>query len=152
MIRTHGRVLNRAFARAVVCCIAFVAVFAWIAAVRPSAQHRGLFYKVVVHPGTAGASLLDHPTALAIHSDGRLFIAQSIPFTQSPTKNGLIHYVTLNSELDVVGTLGPPTTMRVAGGTRVLLYALEIGTSGFLGGSVILRDRAVTEVHAPTLQ
>jgi len=34
----------------------------------------------------------------------------------------------------------------------VLLYALEIGSSGFLGGSVTLRDRTVAEVRPPTLQ
>jgi hypothetical protein len=56
------------------------------------------------------------------------------------------------SELEVIGTLGPPTSMREEQGTRVLLYALEIGSSGFLGGSVTLRDRAVTEVRQPTLQ
>src|SRR5690242_6452317 len=43
------------------------------------------------------------------------------------------------SEFDVIGTLGPPTSMRDADGARVLLYALEIGASGFLGGSVVLR-------------
>jgi hypothetical protein len=56
------------------------------------------------------------------------------------------------SELDVVATLGPPTSMREENGARVLLYALEIGTSGFLGGSVLLRDRVVAEVRQPTLQ
>jgi len=56
------------------------------------------------------------------------------------------------SELDVIGLLGAPTSMREENGARVLLYALEIGTSGFLGGSVVLRDRVVTEVRAPTLQ
>ena len=56
------------------------------------------------------------------------------------------------SELDVIGLLGPPTSMREENGARVLLYALEIGTSGFLGGSVVLRDRAVSEVRVPTLQ
>jgi hypothetical protein len=56
------------------------------------------------------------------------------------------------SELEVVEMLGPPTSMRDEGGTRVLLYATEIGTTGFLGGSVRLRDRAVVEVRAPTLQ
>jgi hypothetical protein len=56
------------------------------------------------------------------------------------------------SELEVVGTLGPPTTMREESGTRTLLYALEIGSSGFLGGSVVFRDRAVVEVRQPTLQ
>ena len=56
------------------------------------------------------------------------------------------------SELDVIAALGPPSSMREEGGARVLLYALEIGTSGFLGGSVTLRDRLVTEVRQPRLQ
>ena len=56
------------------------------------------------------------------------------------------------SELEVVELLGPPTSMREEDGARMLLYALEIGTTGFLGGSVRLRDRAVIEVRAPTLQ
>jgi len=56
------------------------------------------------------------------------------------------------SELEVVNALGPPTSMRQEDGVRVLLYAMEIGASGFLGGSVKLRDRAVSEVNQPTLQ
>ena len=56
------------------------------------------------------------------------------------------------SELEVISSLGPPTSMREEGGDRVLRYAMEIGTSGFLGGSVTLRDRIVTEVRSPTLQ
>lgn len=56
------------------------------------------------------------------------------------------------SELEVIGALGPPTSMRTQGNDRVLLYAMEIGSSGFLGGSVTLRDRAVTEVRSPVLQ
>jgi hypothetical protein len=56
------------------------------------------------------------------------------------------------SELEVIGILGPPTSMRQEGDARLLLYALEIGSSGFLGGNVELRDRAVTEVHKPTLK
>lgn len=56
------------------------------------------------------------------------------------------------AELDVIGTLGPPTSMRTQGADRVLLYAMEIGTSGFLGGSVTLRDRAVVEVQKPVLR
>jgi hypothetical protein len=56
------------------------------------------------------------------------------------------------SELEVIGALGPPTSMREEGGDRVLLYAMEIGASGFLGGSVKLRDRAVVEVAQPTLK
>jgi hypothetical protein len=56
------------------------------------------------------------------------------------------------SELDVVSLLGPPTSMREEGGARVLFYALEIGASGFLGGSVRFRDRAVSEIRTPVLQ
>ena len=56
------------------------------------------------------------------------------------------------SELEVIGALGPPTSMREEDGARVLLYAMEIGAAGFLGGSVKLRDRTVAEVHLPTLQ
>jgi len=56
------------------------------------------------------------------------------------------------SELEVIGALGPPTSMRTEGDARVLLYAREIGASGFLGGSITLRDRVVVEVRQPTLQ
>ena len=56
------------------------------------------------------------------------------------------------SELEVIGALGPPTSMRTQGNERVLLYAMEIGSSGFLGGSVTLRDREVSEVKPPILQ
>jgi hypothetical protein len=56
------------------------------------------------------------------------------------------------SELEVIGALGPPSSMREEGDARVLLYAMEIGSSGFLGGSVKLRERAVIEVAPPTLQ
>ena len=56
------------------------------------------------------------------------------------------------SEIDVIGALGPPNSMREEDGTRVLLYAMEIGSTGFLGGSVKLRQRAVVEVLQPTLQ
>jgi hypothetical protein len=56
------------------------------------------------------------------------------------------------SELEVISSLGPPTSMRGDKGERVLLYAMEIGSSGFLGGSVRLRDGRVVEVQAPALQ
>jgi hypothetical protein len=56
------------------------------------------------------------------------------------------------SELEVVSLLGPATSMRGEANARVLFYALEIGTSGFLGGSVRLRNRVVAEVRAPMLQ
>jgi hypothetical protein len=56
------------------------------------------------------------------------------------------------SEIEVIGALGPPNSMREENGVRVLLYAMEIGTSGFLGGSVKLRQHAVVEVLQPTLQ
>jgi hypothetical protein len=56
------------------------------------------------------------------------------------------------SELQVVAALGPPTSMRMESGQRVLLYAMEIGSSGFLGGSVTLRDRVVISFQTPVLQ
>jgi hypothetical protein len=55
-------------------------------------------------------------------------------------------------ELEVIGILGPPTSMRQDGETRVLLYAMEIGSTGFLGGSVELRDRKVSAVLKPVLR
>jgi hypothetical protein len=56
------------------------------------------------------------------------------------------------SELEVITVLGRPTSMREESGARVLLYAMEVGSSGFLGGSVKLRERAVVEIRLPTLQ
>jgi hypothetical protein len=56
------------------------------------------------------------------------------------------------SELDVIDILGLPTSMRPSEGGRVLLYATEIGSSGFLSGSVTLRDGRVTEVAPPVLK
>jgi hypothetical protein len=56
------------------------------------------------------------------------------------------------SEIEVIGTLGPPTSMREEDGARVLLYAMEVGPSGFLGGSVTFRDHKVVQVLQPTLR
>jgi len=56
------------------------------------------------------------------------------------------------SELEVISLLGPPTTMREEAGVRSLFYALEIGSSGYLGGSVKLRNRVVSEILVPSLQ
>jgi hypothetical protein len=56
------------------------------------------------------------------------------------------------SELEVIELLGAPTSMRADGDARVLLYALEIGSSGFLGGSVRLRENAVLTVETPRLR
>ena len=56
------------------------------------------------------------------------------------------------SELEVISTLGTPTSTRERDGARELLYAMEIGSSAFLGGSVVLRDRKVVEVQMPTLK
>ena len=56
------------------------------------------------------------------------------------------------SELEVINILGPPTSMRQEGDARVLLYAMEIGTANFLGGSVELRGKAVSEINKPTLK
>ena len=56
------------------------------------------------------------------------------------------------SELEVIDVLGPPASMRQEGDTRVLLYAMEIGSSGFLGGSVEFRDGAVSAINRPALK
>jgi hypothetical protein len=57
-------------------------------------------------------------------------------------------------ELEVVSLLGPPTSMRAAadGRTRTLFYALEIGSSGFLGGHVVVEDRRVVSLEVPRLK
>lgn len=56
------------------------------------------------------------------------------------------------SELDVITILGAPTSTRERDGARELLYAMEIGTAAFLGGSVVLRDRKVVDVQLPALK
>jgi hypothetical protein len=56
------------------------------------------------------------------------------------------------SELEVISLLGAPTSTRERDGGRELLYAMEIGTAAFLGGSVLLRDRKVVEVQVPGLK
>jgi hypothetical protein len=56
------------------------------------------------------------------------------------------------SELEVIDVLGPPTSMREENGAHVLLYAMEIGSSAFLGGSVEFRDRAATTINKPQLK
>lgn len=55
-------------------------------------------------------------------------------------------------EMDVIELLGPPTSMRIENGARVLLYAMEIGSAGFLSGSVTLKDREVVAIELPVLK
>lgn len=56
-------------------------------------------------------------------------------------------------ELDVIGLLGPPNSVRLGeDNSRILLYALELGTTHFLSGSVTLRDGSVVSVQVPTLR
>jgi len=56
------------------------------------------------------------------------------------------------SELEVISILGLPTSMRTEDGARILLYATEIGSSGFLSGSVTVRDGKVMNVAQPVLR
>jgi hypothetical protein len=58
------------------------------------------------------------------------------------------------AELEVISLLGPPTSLRGAADSpsRTLMYAMEIGSSGFLSGSVQLKDRVVVEVQTPELK
>lgn len=56
------------------------------------------------------------------------------------------------AELEVLSLLGPPASMRNAEDGLLLHYAQEIGTSGFLAGSVRLKDGVVAEVEIPRLR
>jgi len=56
------------------------------------------------------------------------------------------------NELEVIESLGPPSSTRLNGNDRVLMYALEIGPASFLAGSVTLRERAVVAVEMPVLK
>jgi hypothetical protein len=56
------------------------------------------------------------------------------------------------TEFELIGLLGPPTSMRPAEEGRVLLYAMEIGSNGFLSGSVTLKGQQVVAVEKPTLK
>lgn len=56
------------------------------------------------------------------------------------------------SELQVIALLGAPTSLRGDADRRVLLYAMEIGQSGFLAGSVTLQDGRLIELQQPTLR
>ena len=56
------------------------------------------------------------------------------------------------SELEVLTLLGPPSQVREKDGSRLLFYALEIGTGSYLSGTVTLRDHAVAEVQKPALK
>ena len=58
------------------------------------------------------------------------------------------------SELEVIEILGPPASVRtsVEPGSRVLLYAMEIGPSAFLGGTVAFEARRVVDVQIPVLK
>jgi hypothetical protein len=58
------------------------------------------------------------------------------------------------SELEVIRILGVPSSLRKSadGAQRVLYYALEIGTGGFLSGSVTIADHKVVAVEKPTIK
>jgi hypothetical protein len=88
-------------------------------------------------PGTAGAT----PPPPAVAANTQWLNAQR----WQRLRSGM-------SELEVIGELGPPTSMRGQDNERVLHYALEIGSSGFLAGSVTLRERAVVAIEKPMLR
>jgi hypothetical protein len=58
------------------------------------------------------------------------------------------------SELEVIRILGVPSSLRKSadGVQRVLYYALEIGTGGFLSGSVTIADHKVVAMEKPTIK
>jgi hypothetical protein len=56
-------------------------------------------------------------------------------------------------ELQVIELLGKPTALRPdAAGRRALLYTLEIGTTGFLTGTVSFENGKAVEVQRPVLK
>lgn len=56
------------------------------------------------------------------------------------------------SELEVIGELGVPTSIRSEDDAHILFYALELGPGAFLAGSVRLRDQVVTSIEIPALK
>lgn len=57
------------------------------------------------------------------------------------------------SELAVIEILGKPTALRAdSQDRRVLLYTLEISTTGFLTGSVVFAAGKVVEIQKPALR
>jgi len=57
-------------------------------------------------------------------------------------------------ELQVIDLLGPPTQLRTSDDqtARILMYAIEIGRSGFLSGRVILNKGTVSLIEIPSLK
>ena len=56
------------------------------------------------------------------------------------------------TELQVIELLGPPTSVRAEGNGRTLFYAMEIGSNGFLSGTVRFEERKVEDIQKPTLR
>lgn len=57
------------------------------------------------------------------------------------------------SESEVVALLGPPTAVRSeAPASKTLLYTLELEGTGFLSGSVTLKNTRVREISEPQLR
>ncbi len=58
------------------------------------------------------------------------------------------------NELQVIDLLGPPTQLRTSDDqtARILMYAIEIGRSGFLSGRVILNKGIVSLIEIPSLK
>jgi hypothetical protein len=56
------------------------------------------------------------------------------------------------SELEVIEILGPPRAIRgKTADSKTLIYTLELEGTGYLSGSVLLRNGRVTEVSEPKL-
>ena len=57
------------------------------------------------------------------------------------------------SELEVIEILGPPASVRTnSADARTLLYAMELGPSAFLGGSVAFAAGRVVDLQVPILK
>ena len=58
------------------------------------------------------------------------------------------------SELEVIEILGPPASVRgsAAESARTLMYAMELGSSAFLAGSITFEAHKVVGIQPPTLR
>jgi hypothetical protein len=96
---------------------------------------------------------LERPNALAAGGSTRPASPSPAPSSDSWIDAGKWRKVRPGmSELEVITLLGPPTSMRNEDDARILFYAMEVGSAGFLGGSVKFRGRIVSEIRVPTLQ
>lgn len=96
---------------------------------------------------SAGANLTPAPPGAARRSSAESSPAWLVSTNWDRIRPGM-------KELDVIALLGRPTSVRTDpdGKTHSLLYALELGPTAVLAGSVRLNASGVSEITKPTLR